>query len=489
MRVKIFFVACIALLGACSESEKPSKKVVENGVLVAVDESMIKDSVLVLDESITEVADSLFKGYPQIRAIVGLNLTKVGAGSFKQCENLKEVKAPKLAVIGEKAFEGDGRLASFELNTVPQVGTNAFAGTPEKNIQSTKEPAAFKPLQQYGFYAVNGIPLGTIFEGFKGTYFLFNPGHVEIRDMKLVEAECYMASLKVFNWKGEEVETHAFDNIGVETGYAITGDYLLIWYERDNFADQDAYTRVKLYSRKDLKLLKEVTFDYHHSPSVPSYSQIIGAFVTYDGRVMFSFFNNIREIDMSEGLEPSQRIINSLEGINLSYSGNYIVYPDYVVGWNNTSIGLYVYSFREKTSKEYRVHRIESVQRWNEGSEDAFLVNSKEGDEIYSVKDGKLQRSFENMLFAHKQYPGKEETVWFDGSKLAFTKDYVKATKEVKLPDDGELTNVAFHDGIPQAVAIFAKDKKTKAYLWDIYQDKWKQIWTGGKKTTVIFNN
>ncbi|MDE6060288.1 MAG: leucine-rich repeat domain-containing protein, partial [Clostridia bacterium] len=129
----------------------------DNGVLFDKEQKVIlfypsnkTNTEYVLPETVTTISDGVFSGNRNLESItIGKNVSLIGAGAFKDCEELKEVIF----------VEGEGGAATLE------IGANAFDGCDSYSFTTLVLPARTTKVGAYAFANMEYLQNVTLNEG------------------------------------------------------------------------------------------------------------------------------------------------------------------------------------------------------------------------------------------------------------------------------------------------------------------------------------
>lgn len=126
-----------------NEGEPEDSPVTTTRVLNKADvkPDMIKEGVLTLPEEFTEIAANVFWGRKDIRQVVAPKLRKIGDKAFRECSSLVSFKAPLLESIGSNCFMDCINLQEFTARKLKYIGGQAFyANMRLKKLRLGKTP-------------------------------------------------------------------------------------------------------------------------------------------------------------------------------------------------------------------------------------------------------------------------------------------------------------------------------------------------------------
>lgn len=111
--------------------------IIENGVLVKCNSNENDDTVVVIPENVSAIANNAFWMNKTIEeVIIPAGVLKIGAEAFRWCENLKKVTFSEgLLEISELAFYGCKKIKTIQLpKSLKRINRMAFGYTGIKNI-------------------------------------------------------------------------------------------------------------------------------------------------------------------------------------------------------------------------------------------------------------------------------------------------------------------------------------------------------------------
>ena len=482
MRIKLFLLGLLSFtMVACSEHDSPVPTPEDNTVVNKVEFSWIKDSVLTIPTNYQSISDSVFKGLSSFKEVKASSIIRMGAGAFKDCSKLTKISALNLSKIGDKAFMNTPLLKTVELGTVPTVGTDGF-DTPFIDVVSPKSPQDFKNLKQF-FYSVNGTPIGTIYDGMKGTYVVFNPGYTNMINGKVIPKFSENAWVKVFNWKGEEVAKDAFKDMGYDSHFVKYGDYYVFWSCQKTWADWSRVFQVRVYSAQDFSIVKQFEVNTTGTKGL-QYASTNGIYMLSDGSLYISAGDTVYPLNSEPGVDPTKRIDVDHPLFKAGYANNFIVTDKYVLAWSYFSSSIYVYNLKTKAVNTCNTIHIE----------DATLIS---GDKVrvyedryhradYNISDCSLIKDGVNEAFIVKQYKGFASPIgWYGKDATIEDKKIYYGTQE----SGKTFYDVAFHKNVPQVFVTQTAGLSDLMYIGDLRTNQWKLVNSGGKRTKVWFNN
>lgn len=482
MRIKLFLLCLLSFtIVACSEHDGPSPTPEDNSVVNKVELSWIKDSVLTIPTNYQSISDSVFKGLSSFKEVKAPSITRIGAGAFKDCSKLVKISALNLSKIGDKAFMNTPLLKTVELGNIPTIGIDGF-DTPFIDVVSPKEPKEFKDLKQF-FYSVNGTPIGTIYDGMKGTYVVFNPGYTNKINGKISEKFSENAWVKVYNWKGEEVAKDAFKDMGYDSHFVKYGDYYVFWSCQKTWADWSPVFQVRIYSALDFHIVKQFEVNTTGTKGL-KYASTNGIYMLSDGSLYISAGDTVYPLNSEPGVDPTKRIDVDHPMFKAGYANNFIVTNKYVLAWSYFSSSIYIYNLQTKAVNTCNTIHIEDAHKISDDVVRVYEDRYHRAD--YKISDGSLIKDRVSEAFLVKQYKGFSNPIGWSG------KDTQIEDKNISYGDKESgktFYDVAFHENVPQVLAAVTISVSDNLYLGDLRTNKWKLIHCGGKRMKVWFNN